>query len=235
MVKNLGVISRFCSVLFSALPRSMVTGPFTYQFPRSFFVKALQGIVLGGIVDPPCFAAATGSFCGLFFAGFVSTGRSGKGGTFLRLGRESEQLRFCALGDARYRYVGDHTAAEIDRGALGASTTIDGLQLPGDGQRRIFKRGVVINPRPRIETGLVMQDGDDGSYNLGIHPLGEELVTDREVTDFTLQPCGEFAVDHRDIGGKHEIVDQYRLWPRQGSTGRSLRCLIAGIGTAGNS
>ena len=89
---------------------------------------------------------------------------------------EGEQLRFCALGDARYRYVGDHTAAEIDRGALGASTTIDGLQLPGDDQRRIFKRGVVLDPRPRIETGLVVQDGDDGSYDLGIHPLGDELV-----------------------------------------------------------
>ena len=32
-------------------------------------------------------------------------------------------------------------------------------------------------------------------------------VADREVADFTLHMCGELAVDHRDIGGKLEIVD----------------------------
>jgi len=73
MKKNLGGISTFCSVWFSAVPISKVTGPFTYQCPRSFFVNAWQGtaFVEGGY--PLGLAAATGRFSGLVGTGLVSS------------------------------------------------------------------------------------------------------------------------------------------------------------------
>ena len=155
----------------------------------------------------------------------------------LRLRREGEQLLFCALKDLRHCHVGDHTAtgAESDRVALGAVALISGLQLSDNDQRAILKREALLAARLCIETGLVVQDSGNGDYDLIIHPLGGQLFAERDVADLTLQPRGEFAVDHHYIGGKHEIVDEYRLRPQRCTADRSLRFLSANVGTAGNS